>query len=100
MRKCSVDEVPDSVIVLAVQCAEGVQFNWEQFLCNELLTNCQEDQDEGKTFHYAWLLLPILLVTGELPQDSQFPSITNDLPEAMRYLALCGTRDTTRVSGS
>jgi len=41
----------------------------------EFLTNCREAQEEGKTFHYAWFLLSILLVTGELPEDSQFPSL-------------------------
>lgn len=37
--------------------------------------NCKEVQEQGKTFHYAWFLLSILLVTCELPEDSQFPPI-------------------------
>jgi len=42
MRKCRTDEVPASVIALAKQCAEGVQFNWSKFLYEEFLKNCHE----------------------------------------------------------
>lgn len=70
MRKCHVDKMPAFVIALAEQCAEGVQFNWVQFLCDEFLTNCREAQEQGKTSHYTWLLLSILLVIGDLLEDS------------------------------
>jgi len=30
-------------------------------------------------FHYAWLFLSIVLVVGELSEDSQFPIIDRDL---------------------
>jgi len=63
------------VIVLAKQCMEGVRFNLVQFLREEFLTNYREAQEKGKTFHYAWLLLSILLVTIELPKYSQFPPL-------------------------
>jgi len=78
MRKCRGNEVPATVITLAKQCAEGVRFNWAQFLCDGFLTNCREAQEQGKTFHYAWLLLSILLVVGELPEGSQFPPLDQD----------------------
>ena len=42
MRKCRADEVPAPVVALAEQFAEGVQFNWAQFLCEEFLMNCRE----------------------------------------------------------
>ena len=61
MRKCHGDEVPALVVVLAEKCAEGVQFNCAEFLCEELLIKNKEAQEQGKTFHYAWLLLSILL---------------------------------------
>lgn len=70
MRKFHGDEVPALVILLAEQCVQGVQFNWDEFLCEEFLTNCKEAQEQGKTFHYAWLLLSILLVTRKLLKDS------------------------------
>lgn len=44
--------------------------------------------------HYAWLLLSILLVVGELTKDSQFPTIGGDLLEAARYTA---TKDVKRI---
>jgi len=77
----------------------GERFNWVQFRCEEFLTNYREVQEEGKTFHYAWLLLSIVLVTTELPKDSQFPSLDQDWPEATKYASLWVTRDTTRIQG-
>jgi len=56
-----------------------------------------EAQEQGKTFHYAWLFLSILLVTWELPEDSQCPSIEQDLPEAAKYALLWATKDTKRI---
>lgn len=75
MRKCRADEVPVPVVALDEQCTEGVQFNWVKFLYEEFLLNYREAQEQGKTFHYAWLLLSILLVAREMPEDSQFPNI-------------------------
>lgn len=80
------------------KCPEGVQFNWAQFLRDELLINCQEAQEHGKTFHYAWILLSILLVTGDLLKDSKFPTIGKDLPKAARFTLLWATKDAKRVS--
>lgn len=73
MRKCRVNEFPTLVISLAEQCTEGVQFNWSLYLCSEFLANCHEAQDESKTFHYAWLLLSIVLVAWELPRTVNSP---------------------------
>lgn len=36
------DEVPMLVVALEMQCVEGVQFNWENYLCDEFLKNCCE----------------------------------------------------------
>ena len=88
MRKCHDNNVLATVVALAEQCIEGVQFNWAEFLCEEFLTNYKEAQEQGKTFHYAWFLLSILLVAGELPKDNQFPTIERNLPEAMMYNSL------------
>lgn len=67
MQKCQGNEVLAIVVMLAEQSTEGEQFKWVQF--------CREAQEEDKTFHYALLLLSILLLTSELPKDSQFPSL-------------------------
>lgn len=80
MRKCRTDEVPAPMVALDKQCMEGVKFNWAKFLCDEFLINCCEVQEQGKTFHYMWLLLSILLVAGELSADSQFPNINREIP--------------------
>ena len=42
MRKCQVVTVPTYVIWLAGRCTKGVSFNWDQYLCNEFLTNVCE----------------------------------------------------------
>ena len=62
------------------------------------MTNYRVAEEQGKTFHYAWLLLSTLLVAGELLKDSQFPLVENDLPEAMRHTSLWATKDATRIS--
>ena len=78
---------------LATQCAEGVQFNWLDYLHGEFLANCHEAQELNKMFHYAWLLLSIMLVVWELPEDSQFPSVALDLLEVEKYASLWVTKD-------
>lgn len=92
MRKHRANEVPSSVIVLTEQCAEGVQF-----LCDEFLTNCKQAQEQGNTFHYAWLLLSILLIVGDLLVEIQFLTTEGDLPEAARYTSLWAIKYTNRI---
>lgn len=58
------------------------------------MLNCREAQEQGKTFHYVWLLVSILLITRELPKDSQFPNIDRDLLEVAKYASLWATKDT------
>lgn len=93
MRKCRGIEVPKVVISLAEECAAGVRFSWSQFLCEEFLTNYREVQEEGKTFHYAWLLLSMMLVATDLHEDSQFPVLDLEWTKAARYASLWVTRD-------
>ena len=62
--------------------------------------NYREAQDHRKTFHYAWLLLSIVLVAGELSKDSTFPIIDRDLPEAAKYALLWATKDAKRIRDS
>lgn len=68
MRKCLADEVSTLVISLAAQCMKGVQYNWAQYFCKEFLLNFCEAQDDGKAFHYTWLLLLISVVVWRLPE--------------------------------
>jgi len=44
-------------------------------------------------FHYARLLLSIVLVVGEFLEGSQFPIIDRDLPKAIKYASLWATKD-------
>jgi len=88
MRKCRIDEVLAPLVALAKQFREGVQLNWSKFLCKEFLKNCHEAQEQGKTFHYTQLLLSIMLIAGQLLEDSQFPNIDRDLPAAANYALL------------
>ena len=44
-----------------------------------------------------WLLLSILLVAGEFLQDSQFPPLNQDFPEAAQYVSLWVTRDAMQI---
>jgi len=65
-----------------------------RYFCN------REVQELSKTFHYAWLLLSIVLVAWELLEDSQFPSVTSDLPEAVKYASLWATKDAQHIKDS
>jgi len=51
-------------------------------------------------FHYAWLFLSIVLMVGELLEDSQFPIIDRDLPKAVKYASLWATKDSKRIRDS
>lgn len=100
MRKCCVDEVPTLVVSLVAQCVKGVQFNWVKYLCNNFLANWREAQDHSKTFHYASLLLTIVLVSWELPENSQFSLVPPNLPEATKLASLWATKEPKRVKDS
>lgn len=93
MRKCRADEVSVLVVVLASQCAKGVQLNWVHYLCNEFHANYREAQELRNMFHYVWLLMSIVLIEWELLEDIQFPSIVPDLKKAMKYASMWVTKD-------
>ena len=61
------------------------------------MENCHEAQEQGKTFHYAWLLLSIVIVAVDLPEDSQYPITDRDFPEAVKYASLWSTKDASRI---
>lgn len=98
MRKCLTDEVSAPVVSLAAQCMEGVQFNWVHYFCREFLANYREAWNDSKTFHYSWLLLSVMLVAWDLPEDSQFPPVEKDLPKAANFASLWATKDVARVT--
>lgn len=79
---------------------EGVQFKWACYLCGEFLVKYREAYDHNKTFHYAWMLLFIVLVAWELPEDSQFPPIMPNLPEATKFTSRWVMKDSQRVKDS
>lgn len=54
-------------------------------------------RNKEKNFHYAWLLLPIVLVDGELLEDSQFPMIARDIPDVAKYASLWATKNANRT---
>lgn len=76
-----------------------VQYKWVQYLC-EFLANCCKAHEDNKLFHYAWLLLSILLVTCRFPEDSQFLPLEEDLPEAAKFASLWSTKDLERIKES
>jgi len=70
MRKCCSNEVLALVVYLVVQCTKGVQYNWAKYLCHDFLEYCHKSQDDGKVFHYTWLLLLIALMAWRMPEES------------------------------
>jgi hypothetical protein len=69
MIKCRPNEVPAPVVSFAEQCAEGVQFDWSNYLLREFPQDCTDAQERGP-FHYSWLLVLIALVAWAEPMDS------------------------------
>jgi hypothetical protein len=67
LHKCQKDEVPAAVIAAVEKCIEGVQMNWATFLVNQFLQDCIEAQEKGTKFHYAWILILIVLVGWKEP---------------------------------
>lgn len=100
MRKCHVDKVLVHVVSLAAQCTKGVQYNLAQYLCKEFLVNCHKAQENSKPFHYAQLLLLILLIAWHLPEGSQFPPQEENLPKATKFTSLWSTKDLERIKES
>jgi len=62
--------------------------------------NCREAQEESKSFHYACLLLSILLVAWKFLEDNQFPLQAEDLPEATKFASLWTIKDLERIKES
>ena len=74
--------------------------NWSDYHHGDFLANFCEAQELSKKFDYVWLLLLIVLVAWELPEDSQFPLVAPDLPEAAKYASLWETKDAQRIKDS
>ena len=73
LTKVHLKEVTGSVIHLAVQVAEGEQFNWCLFLLNIFLADCLAVQDEpNHPFHFSWLLILCAFIGWREPPHTQF----------------------------
>ena len=55
MRKCRPNEVPVSIVSIAVNCAEGYSYKWVEYIAREFLEDVHDAQEEGRPFHYSWL---------------------------------------------
>ena len=74
LTKVRPKEVTGLVINLAIQVAEGEQFNWSLFLLNMLQADCLAAQDEAShPFHFSWLLIFCAFVGWKEPPHTQFP---------------------------
>jgi len=68
--KCTKDQVPTWVIVVAEKCVEGTTMSWAPFLLNQFLLDCAEAQDKEMEFHYPWLLILIAFIAWEEPEEA------------------------------
>jgi len=89
LTKVRPKEVTESVIHLAIQVAEGEQFNWCLFLLNIFNQDCLTAQDEANhPFHFSWLLILCALVEWKEPPHTQFLQIRSDDCRGARYANL------------
>lgn len=57
----------------------------------------REAQEEGKTFHCAWLLILIALIAWKEPKYCKFLIVDVDVCEEVRYDFLCYTKEPTQA---
>jgi hypothetical protein len=75
--------------------------NWETFLLNQFLIDCEEVQDKGTEFHYSWLLILIAVLSSwREPDDSQFLGVKEKPCLAMWYQNLWYTTHKVRQMDS
>ena len=73
LMKVRPKEVTGSIIHLAVQVAEGEEFNWSLFLLNVFLADYLQARDEmNHSFHFSWLLILYAFVRWREPPHTQF----------------------------
>jgi hypothetical protein len=65
--------------------------NWATFFLNQFLIDCEEAQDKGTKFHYAWLLIPTALSSWRELYDTQFLGVKYNPCLAARYQNLWHT---------
>ena len=59
--------------------------NWATFLLNQFFIHCEEVQDKGIEFHYAWLLILLALLSWRDLNDSNFLGVTKKPCLALQY---------------
>jgi len=91
LRKCRKDHVPTIMITTTKICVEGIHMNWEMFLLNQFFIYFEEERDKGTEFHYAWLLILIVLPAWREPYDTQFLGAKENPCLLMHYQNLCHT---------
>lgn len=62
-------------------------------MCKECLIDCSESQEEAKMFHYAWLIILMVVVVWKEPEDSSFPYFKVDICEVAGYASLWFTKE-------
>jgi hypothetical protein len=72
VRKNRPMQVSGFVVDLARKCIERLQMNWTKYLVNQLEMDYREAQDQGREFHFSWLLILIAFIAWELPEDATF----------------------------
>ena len=70
MWKCRPTEVPAPVIRIAINYAEGYNYNWAVYIAKEFLEDARDAQEKGRPFHYSWLIVLIALVGWQEPTEA------------------------------
>jgi hypothetical protein len=71
MRSYYKGEYTLHVFSIADFCTQGAVFNWCSFLLEELLVACEEAQEKGRTFTYAYLLVAFAMLKWKSPMGRQ-----------------------------
>ena len=97
MRKCRPNEVSAPIVSIAVNCAEGYSYKWEEYIAKEFLEDVHDAQEKGRPFHYSWMIVLIALVGWKEPTEVQFVDVPSNMP-TQQGTHLFGCRRTKHTS--
>ena len=75
MRKCRPNEVSAPIVSIAANCAKGYSYKWAEYIAKEFLEDIRDAQENGRPFHYSWLIVLIALVGWKEPTEAQFVDV-------------------------
>jgi len=85
VRKCRKDECHVGVIHASERCAYGIKMSLALYLQDEFVVGCLKVQEQGKYFHYSWVLLLLAMILWKLPEGKPFETEVTEMFPAPKF---------------